>query len=54
MLQTLGQGSETSMKLGEWINYKLDIDLPVVPWNETIFFLDVNTINPDNLGQYNL
>ncbi|XP_023338748.1 uncharacterized protein LOC111709338 [Eurytemora carolleeae] len=48
--KTSGQGSETSMKLGEWINYKLDIDLPVVPWNETIFFLDVNTVNPDNLG----
>jgi len=42
-----GEGDEAALNLGEWFQYQLDIDLPLLalPYEEKSLLLDISTQN---------
>ena len=45
MLQVDGEGDETALNIGEWFQYEVDLDIPLLrlPYDEKVLMLDMNT-----------
>ena len=45
MLQVDGEGDETALNIGEWFQYEVDLDIPLLrlPYDEKVLLLDMNT-----------
>ncbi len=47
-VQFYGEGNESLLSLGEWFQYQVDFDLPLLslPYNEKNLMFDINTQHP--------
>ena len=47
-MQFYGEGNESLLSLGEWFQYQVDFDLPLLslPYNEKNLMFDINTQHP--------
>ena len=45
MLQVDGEGDETALNIGEWFQYEVDLDIPLLrlPYDEKVLMIDMNT-----------
>ena len=45
MLQVDGEGDETALNIGEWFQYEVDLDIPLLrlPYDGKVLMLDMNT-----------
>ena len=45
IFQLAGEGNESAVNLGEWFQYEVDLDIPLLrlPYDEKFLMIDVNT-----------